>query len=64
MRDKKIDPALLFVGHNTRLFPENNKDTVGRAGNIPPGTVVDTEITHPVETSFFLASHEGIQVTA
>merc|ERR1712203_957326 len=27
------------------------------------GTVVDTEITHPTETSFFLASHEGIQGT-
>ena len=32
-------------------------------GNIPPGTVVDTTITHPTEHSFFLASHEGIQVT-
>jgi hypothetical protein len=31
--------------------------------NVPPGTVVDTDITHPTETSFFLASHEGIQVS-
>jgi len=61
------EPDITFVvaqkRHNTRLFPENDKDRVGKAGNIPPGTVVDTEITHPVETSFFLASHEGIQGT-
>lgn len=48
--------------HNTRLFPENSAQGVGRMKNVPPGTVVDTDITHPTETSFFLASHEGIQV--
>jgi len=26
------------------------------------GTIVDTDITHPTEISYFLASHEGIQV--
>ena len=46
----------------SRFFPENPRDGVGRMKNIPPGTVVDTGITHPTETSFFLASHEGIQV--
>ena len=30
--------------------------------NVPPGTVVDSVITSPTEESFFLASHEGIQV--
>ena len=60
------EPGITFLvvqkRHNTRLFPENPRDGVGRMGNVPPGTVVDTEITHPTETSFFLASHEGIQV--
>ena len=34
----------------------------GRSKNIPPGTVVDTVITHPREFDFFLCSHAGIQV--
>ena len=55
------EPGITFLvvqkRHNTRLFPENPRDGVGRMGNVPPGTVVDTEITHPTETSFFLASH-------
>ena len=49
--------------HHTRLFPENPKDPKQalRNGNILPGTVVDTDIIHPTISSFFLASHEGIQ---
>ena len=46
--------------HHTRLFPENPKQAM-RNGNILPGTVVDTDIIHPTVSSFFLASHEGIQ---
>lgn len=60
-------PGITFIvaqkRHKTRLFPQNpQKDGVGRNKNVPPGTVVDTEITNPTEDSFFLASHEGIQV--
>ena len=47
--------------HHTRFFPENHKDAL-RNGNVLPGTVVDTDITHPTVSSFYLASHEGIQV--
>ena len=32
--------------------------------NVPPGTVVDSDITHPTEKSFFMVSHEGIQGTS
>ncbi len=61
-------PGITFLvaqkRHKTRLFPENpGKDGVGRMKNVPPGTVVDTDITSPTEESFFLASHEGIQVS-
>ncbi len=60
------EPGVTFMvaqkRHKTRLFPDDPKQGVGRMGNVPPGTVVDTEITNPTEESFFLASHEGIQV--
>ena len=36
----------------------------GRSGNIPPGTTVDTGITHPTEFDFYLCSHAGIQGTS
>ena len=29
---------------------------------MPPGTVVDTTVTHPREFDFYLCSQEGIQV--
>ncbi|XP_051215989.1 protein argonaute PNH1 [Lolium perenne] len=48
--------------HHTRLFPsDSNQDT---AGNVLPGTVVDTKICHPTEFDFFLCSHAGIKGTS
>ncbi|KAJ9174711.1 hypothetical protein P3X46_013327 [Hevea brasiliensis] len=40
--------------HTTRLFLDSNKDE-----NVPPGTVVDTKITHPSGFDFLLCSHYG-----
>ena len=48
--------------HHTRFFPTQNSKDHLRNGNVLPGTVVDTDITHPTVSSFYLASHEGIQV--
>ncbi|KAG9492837.1 hypothetical protein GDO78_001023 [Eleutherodactylus coqui] len=39
-------------------------ERVGRSGNIPAGTTVDTDITHPYEFDFYLCSHAGIQGTS
>ncbi|GFS74912.1 protein argonaute-2, partial [Nephila pilipes] len=50
--------------HQTRFRPYNPKDGVGRGCNIPPGTTVDTDITHPDLFDYFLNSHEGIQGTS
>jgi len=47
--------------HHTRLFCRNRSDAKGKAENVPPGTVVDTSITHPLVFDFFLAAHFGIQ---
>ena len=58
----KITFMIAQKRHNTRFFTVDRRDAFGRAGNIPPGTVVDTNITHPTETDFFLASHQGLQV--
>lgn len=50
--------------HQTRLFPVNPRQGVGRNQNVPPGTCVDQKITHPVYFDYFICSHEGIQGTS
>lgn len=46
--------------HHLRLFPLSGRHT-DRSGNCVPGTVIDTQITHPYEFNFVLQSHAGIQ---
>ncbi|XP_010688916.2 protein argonaute 16 [Beta vulgaris subsp. vulgaris] len=43
--------------HHTRLFE------VGATGNVPPGTVVDTEVVHPKNYDFYMCAHGGMMVT-
>ncbi|KAK3860034.1 hypothetical protein Pcinc_033884 [Petrolisthes cinctipes] len=61
------EPGMTFIvvqkRHHTRLFC-SERDGTGRAGNIPPGTTVDKDITHPTERDFYLCSHQGIQGTS
>lgn len=40
----------------------NPRDSEDRNGNVPAGTIVDTDITHPTEIDFYLVSHASIQV--
>ncbi|XP_021724565.1 protein argonaute 16-like isoform X2 [Chenopodium quinoa] len=40
--------------HRTRLFE------VGAAGNVTPGTVVDTEVVHPRKYDFYMCAHGGM----
>lgn len=60
-------PGITFIvvqkRHHTRLFCQE-KDGIGKSRNIPPGTTVDTFITHPSEADFYLCSHQGIQGTS
>ena len=62
-----IRPGITFIvvqkRHHTRLFCSNQRDQSGRAGNVPAGTTVDSNITHPTEHDFYLCSHQGIQVS-
>ncbi|VDK26310.1 unnamed protein product [Anisakis simplex] len=48
--------------HHARMFCKYTRDSVGRAKNIPPGTIVDTGIVSPEGFDFYLCSHFGIQV--
>lgn len=61
-------PPISFIvvqkRHRTRFMPVKKADGVGKMGNIPPGTVVDSVVTHPREKDFFLCSHFGIQGTS
>ena len=64
--EKGYQPRITFVvvqkRHHTRLFCENDRDASGKGRNVPPGTTVDSGITHPYEFDFYLCSHYGIQV--
>ncbi|KAL3742538.1 hypothetical protein ACJRO7_017928 [Eucalyptus globulus] len=59
---KDYKPTITIVvaqkRHQTRLFPERDIDG-GPTGNVPPGTVVDTRVVHPLEFDFYLCSHYG-----
>ncbi|MGH0151680.1 UNVERIFIED_CONTAM: hypothetical protein FKN15_019751 [Acipenser sinensis] len=66
--EKDYQPGITFVvvqkRHHTRLFCTDRNERVGKSGNIPAGTTVDTKITHPSEFDFYLCSHAGIQGTS
>ncbi|GFQ02043.1 protein argonaute 7 [Phtheirospermum japonicum] len=60
----KYSPPITFVvvqkRHHTRLFPAGGENDE----NVPPGTVVDTVITHRSEFDFYLCSHWGVKGTS
>lgn len=58
----KITFLVVQKRHHTRFFPMNPRDSEDRNGNVPAGTIVDTDITHPTEIDFYLVSHASIQV--
>ena len=66
--EKEYQPGITFLvvqkRHHTRLFPTDPRDRNGRGNNVPPGTTVEHEITHPKEFDFYLCSHAAIQGTS
>ncbi|KAJ3555887.1 hypothetical protein NM688_g2332 [Phlebia brevispora] len=58
--------TIIVVGkrHHVRLFPRNDKEGDARSKNCKAGTVVDRDITHPLEFDFYLLSHAGILGTS
>ncbi|RZC72243.1 hypothetical protein C5167_035423 [Papaver somniferum] len=69
LRFPEYRPTITFAvvqkRHHTRLFP-NETDRAFRHSdeNIPPGTVVDSVVTHPKEFDFYLCSHWGTKGTS
>ena len=63
----KIKPTitLIVVGkrHHVRFFP-TAKENGDRSGNCRAGTVVDRDVTTPVEFDFYLQSHGGLLGTS
>ncbi len=68
-KNLKITPlptiTVIVVGkrHHVRFFPTRS-DEGDRSGNCRAGTVVDRDITHPVELDFYLQSHAGLLGTS
>ncbi|PXF44954.1 Protein argonaute-3 [Gracilariopsis chorda] len=58
----KITYIIVTKRHHTRFFP-TKREEADRSGNIPPGTVVDTDITSDEFYDFYINSHAGIQGT-
>ncbi|KAI9002409.1 Piwi domain-containing protein [Gaertneriomyces semiglobifer] len=60
-------PTVTFVivqkRHHARFFPIRKEDS-DKSGNVLPGTVIETGITHPSEFDFYLCSHPGLQGTS
>ncbi|RPD77221.1 argonaute-like protein [Lentinus tigrinus ALCF2SS1-7] len=54
--EPKITVVVVGKRHHVRFFPKQPKEA-DPSGNCPPGTVVDTSITHPTEFDFYLQSH-------
>lgn len=48
--------------HHTRFFPIRQEDGDKKNGNVKPGTIVDSVITFPDKTDFYLCSHASLQV--
>lgn len=63
----KLTVVVVQKRHHTRFFPPPNSG-LGRDdrknNNVPPGTIVDSQITQPNENHFYLVSHQSIQGVA
>ncbi|KAI8591303.1 Piwi domain-containing protein [Geranomyces variabilis] len=65
--DSDYRPTITFIlvqkRHHARFFPIRKEDS-DRSGNVLPGTVVSTGVTHPSQFDFYLCSHPGLQGTS
>ncbi|GFU26646.1 protein argonaute-2 [Nephila pilipes] len=61
-------PAITFIvvqkRQHRKFVPEHPSDGAGPMRNVPPGTTVDSTVTHPLNFDFYLYSHLGIKGTS
>jgi eukaryotic translation initiation factor 2C len=62
--DFKLTAVIVTKRHSTRFFPTKAGDAQNNNGNTKPGTLVDSVVTNPYFTDFYLQSHNGIKGTA
>jgi hypothetical protein len=62
--DPGYRPTITYIvvqkRHHARFFPIRKEDS-DKSGNILPGSVIETGVTHPSEFDFYLCSHPGLQ---
>lgn len=59
----KLTVVVVGKRHHVRFFPTSAQNA-DKSGNCRAGTVVDTDISHPVEFDFYLQSHGGLLGTS
>ena len=63
--NKDYKPGITAINvqkrHHVRFKPRDERDGAGPKGNLTPGTVIDSEVTHPQNFDFFLCSQFGLQ---
>lgn len=59
----KLTVVVVGKRHHVRFFPASPQNA-DKSGNCRAGTVVDTDISHPVEFDFYLQSHGGLLGTS
>ncbi|KAH6883189.1 Piwi domain-containing protein [Alternaria rosae] len=64
VKKPKITAVIVNKRHSTRFFPRQQGDAIPGNGNCKPGLLVESSITSPCYTDFYLQSHNGIKGTA
>lgn len=59
----RISVIIVQKRHHTRLFPALSQDG-DRNGNVLPGTIVDSGITHPIEFDFCIACRSFVLISS
>ena len=61
----KLTVIVVQKRHHTRFIPKYHEEKAGsdlpweRTGNIPSGTLVESQVVHPTDMDFFLCSHDS-----
>lgn len=60
----KLTTVIVSKRHSTRFFPAEKKDAMYKNENCKPGLLVDSAVTDPYYSDFYLQSHKAIKGTA